>query len=278
MEAVFAQRERIRNPVGAGLFYPDDKNEILKSIRSFGLEAGKGGFAKAIIAPHGAWDFSGALAANAFSAAMGRSANIKRVVILGPIHDKRERGLFLTNSHFFHTPLGKIRVDQEITGELEFIGNYFEIDDIPHLGEHSIEILLPFIKYCFPRASIVPVIMGQPKKKYIKDLAQALKTVIKPVLNDTLIVVSCNLSCDYDTATAQRLAEETIRLFSQKDAAALGSAILDGSINSCGGGLVMSLLESGLLDIECSCSAADYMVSAVGLENKTVFYSSMAFG
>jgi len=277
MEAVLAQKKRIRSPVGAGMFYPEEKEEILQHFRSFGLESGCGGRAQAIIAPHGAWDFSGTLAARAFSSAMGRNGSVKRVVILGPIHDKREQGLFLSNSHSFHTPLGNIPVDQDITEELEKCGSFFQIDDIPHLREHSIEILLPFVRFCFPTASIVPILMGQPGELYIKDLAQALKTVITPVLHETLIVVSCNLSCDNDKTTARTLAEECLRLFSEKNAPALASAILDGSINACGGGLVVSLLESGLLDGKRSCSAADRMVSAVGMENNTVYYNAVSF-
>jgi len=276
MEAVLAQKRRIRSPVGAGMFYPEDRREMLKFIRAFGLEAGKGGYARAIIAPHGAWGFSGALAANAFSSAMGRSGSINRVVILGPIHDKREEGLFLSNSYSFHTPLGNIPVDREISEELKFNGDYFEIDDIPHLGEHSIEILLPFVKYCFPDAAIVPILMGQPKTQYINDLAQALKTVITPVLDETLLVVSCNLSSNDDMATARLLAEECLRLFFEKDAPALASAIMDGSINACGGALVVSLIKSGLLN-ERYCCTDNNLVSAVGMENKTVFYSAVSF-
>ena len=277
MEAVLAQKRRIRSPVGAGMFYPEDKKEMLRYIRSFGLQEGRGGYAQAIIAPHGAWGFSGTLAANAFSSAMGRSGSVNSVVILGPIHDKREKGLFLSNSHSFNTPLGNIQVDQEITEELEFSGDYFEINDIPHLWEHSIEILLPFVKYCFPQALIVPILLGQPNEVYIKDLARALKKVITPVLNETLLVVSCNLSCDDDTATARGLAYECLRLFSEKNAPALASAIFDGKVNPCGGALVVSLLESGLLD-ESVCSTSDNMLSAVGIENDTVFYSAVSFG
>jgi AmmeMemoRadiSam system protein B len=276
MEAALAQKRRIRSPVGAGMFYPEDRKEMLKFIKAFGLEERQGGQARAIIAPHGAWDFSGSLAANAFSSAMGRSGSINRVVILGPIHDKREKGLFLSNSHSFHTPLGNIQVDREISEELKFNGDYFEIDDIPHLGEHSIEILLPFVKYCFPDASIVPILMGQPKEEYIDDLAQALKKVITPVLDETLLVVSCNLSSDDNKATARLLAEECLRLFFEKDAPALASAIMDGSINACGGALVVSLIKSGLLD-ERYCFSENNLVSAVGIENKTVFYSAVSF-
>jgi len=277
MEAVLAQKKRVRSPVAAGMFYPEDRNEMLKFLSSFGLEEGSGGRAQAIIAPHGAWSYSGKLVASAFSAAMGRCAGISRVVILGPIHDKREKGLFLSNSHSFYTPLGDIPVDQEITEELEFHGKSFEINDIPHLSEHSIEILLPFVKYCFPRASIVPILMGQPRAQYIYDLAQALKTVITPVLDETLIVVSCNLSSDNDRLTAQVLAEDCLRLFSEKNGSALAAAILDGRLNACGGALAVSLFESGLLDKTSACPFNGDMVSAVGAENNTVFYSEVSF-
>ena len=278
MEAMLAQKKRVRSPVGAGMFYPEERKEMLDYLRSYDLEEGKGGYAQAIIAPHGAWSYSGQLAAEAFSSALGRSDDIKNVIILGPCHDKRENGLFLSNSYAFHTPLGNITVDQEMTEQFEFCSSFFEINDIPHLAEHSIEILLPFVKYCFPQASIVPILMGQPKAQYIYDLAQALKTVISPVLNETLIVISCNLSCDNDRATARLLAEEVLQLFSERNSPALASGILDGRLNACGGALVASLFESGLLSKTHTCSIADNLVSAVGSENNTVYYGELSYG
>ncbi|MCL2764568.1 MAG: AmmeMemoRadiSam system protein B [Treponema sp.] len=277
MKAVLAQKRRVRSSVGAGMFYPEDRKEMLDYLRSFDLEEGRGGYAQAIIAPHGAWSYSGRLVADAFRSATGRSKKIKKVVILGPIHDKREKGLFLSNSYSFHTPLGNIPVDHETSEELQFRGSFFEINDIPHLGEHSIEILLPFVRYCFPNASIIPILMGQPKAQYIYDLAQALKAVFTPVLDETLIVVSCNLSCDTDKMTARLLAEEALRLFTEKNSPALATAVLDGRLNACGGALVASLFESGLLDNTHICSVADNMVNAVGTENNTVYYSELSY-
>jgi len=287
MEAVLAQKGRIRSPVGAGMFYPEDRGEILECFRSYGLivredELPSGNKkvsakAQAIIAPHGAWIYSGALAADAFSSAMDRRGKIHKVILLGPIHDKREDGLFLSNSHSFYTPLGNILVNHEVSEELKFNSKYFEINDIPHLNEHSIEILLPFVKYCFPDASIVPILMGQPKTQYIYDLGQALKKVITPVLSETLIVVSCNLSCDPNPVIALHSAEECIRLFSKKNASELSAAIFDGRLNSCGSALVAGLFESGLLDKTRTCSAAENLTSAAGTENNMVYYSEFSY-
>jgi len=257
------------------VYYPENKKEMLEFLKAFDLEPGNGRCAQAIIAPHGSWNLSGELAASAFSAAMGRSNNISRVVILGPVHDRREKGVFLSDSHSFHTPVGNINVDKDITEELEFAGEYLEINDIPHLGEHSIEILLPFVKYCFPSAAIVPVLMGQPERKYIKDLASALKSVISPLLDETLLVVSCNLSSNDDKETARNHARESLNLITGKNPSALTSAIIEGRLKPCGGALVASLLESGLVDKK-TCFSGE-MLSAASMENNTVFYSAVSF-
>jgi len=263
--------------VGAGMFYPDNKHELLEILGSFGINSASFGRAKAIIAPHGAWSYSGSIAADAFSSAMGRSDSIKRVVILGPIHNKREKGLFLSNSYSFYTPIGNILVDRKMSKQFAKSSESFEINDIPHLEEHSIEILLPFIKYCFPGASIVPVLMGQPAAQHIYDLAQVLKNVITPsIMEETLIVVSCNLSSNKDEMKARSLAEESLRLFKEMNVSALASAILEGRLNACGGALVVSLLESGLLQ-KTSCSSVNNFVSAVTIENNTVYYSGLSF-
>jgi len=277
MEVLVAQKRRVRSPVGAGIFYPEDRGEILENLRLFGLNERKGGLAQAIIAPHGAWSYSGTLAADAFLSAMERRDKVSHVILLGPIHDKREKGLFLSNSHSFCTPLGNIQVDHKISREMKLNSAYFEINDIPHLAEHSIEILLPFVKYCFPKASIVPILMGKPEPRYIYDLASVLRKVVTPALDKTLIVVSCNLSCDANQMTARHSAEECIRLFSEKNARELTSAILEGRLNACGGALAAGLFESGLLDKTHVCSAADNLISAVGAENNTVFYGDFSY-
>jgi AmmeMemoRadiSam system protein B len=277
VEAMIALEERVRSPVVGGMFYPDYKAEALACMRSYGLERGRGGYAQAIIAPHGAWEISGPLTGIAFAAAAGRTGgkSPSRVVIMGPIHDKREEGLFLSNSHSFQTPLGDIPVDEEISEAIESCSPLFEVNDIPHLREHSLEVLLPFVKYCFPRAAIVPILMGQPRAPVIAALAYALKIVIEPVLEDTLLVVSFNLAADSSKAMSRGMAEECMRLCAEKNAAAFKAAFLNGRINTCGGGLVASLLQSGLLDPMRAISQPLLRVNGEG--NTTVYYGALSF-
>jgi AmmeMemoRadiSam system protein B len=276
---MIALGERIRSPVVDGMFYPEDAAGVLAYMRKIGLKRGKGGQARAIIAPHGAWEISGGLAGAAFASAGGRTGknSPSRVAIMGPIHDKRSEGLFLSNSHSFGTPLGDIPVDMENVDALESFSPLLEIDDIPHLREHSIEVLLPFVKYCFPRASIVPILMGKPHTLLVNTLALALREVLTPVMENTLLVVSFNMAVHQGEEEALNMAWECLKLLSEGKHAELCKALQSGRIASCGGALVTALLQSGLVDTMYPNPASSSLQSARGEKGRTVYYAAFSF-
>jgi AmmeMemoRadiSam system protein B len=279
VEGIIALEKRVCSPIVEGLFYPEEKAGVLAYMKSIGLEKRKGGMAQAIIAPHGAWEISGSLAGAAFASAAGRTGrkSPSRVVIMGPIHNNREKGLFLSNSHSFQTSLGEIPVDREATEWLETYSSLFEENDIPHLREHSIEVLLPFVKYCFPRASIVPILMGGSREKHITTLAHALRAVFEPIMDETLMVISFNLALHPSEAAAQDMAGEYVQLFRENQHNELRLALQDGRITSCGGALVAALLKSGLMDKAHPYLASDSLMSARGEKDKTIFYGAFSF-
>jgi AmmeMemoRadiSam system protein B len=271
--------KRVRPPIVDGLFYPEDSASTLAYMRKTGLKQGKGGFARAIIAPHGAWEISGKLAGAAFASAGGRTGqkSPSRVVIMGPIHENGEEGIFLTNSHFYKTPLGDIMVDQEASEWLESYSPLIKVNDIPHLYEHSIEVLLPFVKYCFPQASVVPILMGGQKKQHIRVLANALQAVFKPEMENTLLVISFNLGVNSKESTALNMAEECQQLFRDGRHDDLRAAFQDGRITGCGGALVAALLQSGLVGMARPVLASDLLLSAKGEKDNTVYYGAFSF-
>jgi AmmeMemoRadiSam system protein B len=270
VKEMIALETRVRPPIVEGLFYPEDSAGVLAYMQSIGLKRGKGGLARAIIAPHGAWEISGSVAGAAFASAGGRTGrkSPSRVVIMGPTHESGEKGIFLSNSHVFQTPLGDIPVDQEASGWIESYNPLFAVNDIPHLHEHSIEVLLPFVKYYFPHASIVPILMGQPQKQHISVLAHALRAIFEPVMDDTLLVISFNLATEPD---------EYMRLFTKGNHIELATALQNGRIPSCGGALVAALLQSGLMDRARPCATADSRLHAWGERDRTVYYGAFSF-
>jgi AmmeMemoRadiSam system protein B len=283
MEEIIYSEKKIRSPMVGGMFYPEDGIEAGDRIAGFGPRRKTGGRAGAVIAPHGAWDISGSITGAAFSAAAGRfspggGAGVSRVVVLGPVHNRNETGLFLSDSDFFETPLGNLPVDRETSEDLLFPGSAFELNDIPHLREHSLEVLLPFIKYYFPEASIVPILMGGSDPALISALAGALRKVFEPLMASTLLAVSCNVSMNHDAERARAQAEECVRLLLEKNSALFNAGLRNGRLNPCGGALAAALLESGLVDPMESALVSGPLIHAAGEENKTVYYGAVAYG
>jgi AmmeMemoRadiSam system protein B len=287
---------RGRSPIGAGLFYPDNRVAIEKRLESFGLKNGMGRNALAIISPHGAWDISGAIAGAAFRAAAGRTKGnfsetaVQTVVLLGGIHETGVTGLFLSESDYFETPIGELPVDFELGSELASCSTSFVINDIPHLGEHTIEVQIPFVKYCFPEASIVPVLMGSnsgtSRLALISGLAQALKIVFESRLDSTLFVVSTNISIygdnhgdkrHDDEKAALSEAETCVRMLTEKRTEDFLQAVNRGEINSCGSPSAAALLESGLLEGRQGKLIPDSLIKIRGEDSKTVYYGGIFF-
>jgi AmmeMemoRadiSam system protein B len=295
-EKGFPGGSRGRSPIGAGLFYPDNGIAIEKRLESFGLKNGMGGNARAIISPHGAWDISGAIAGAAFRAAAGRTKDnfsetaVQTVVLLGGISESGVTGLFLSESDYFETPLGELPVNWALGSELASCSTSFVINDIPHLGEHTIEVQLPFVKYCFPGASIVPVLMrsnpGASRLALISGLARALKSVFESRLDSTLFVVSTNISIygdnddnkeHDDENTALSGAEACVKMLTEKRTEDFLQAVDRGEINSCGSPLAAALLESGLLEGRRGKLIPGSLIKTKGEDSKTVYYGGIFF-
>jgi AmmeMemoRadiSam system protein B len=273
--------ERIRSPIASGLFYPDDPEEIKASFASWGLDDSSRREEKpenvlGIIAPHGAWPLSGKAAAQAFLSCRERRESISRAVVLGALHDPIRPGLFLSNSDFFETPLGDLPVDEESSEELASCSTVFEINDMPHLREFSIEVLLPFVKYCFPDASIVPILMGFYSPRLIKGLAGALNVVFGENRDQTLFVISTCLAKNKNSETAFAQANRFVALIDEGDGGMIGNEFSGGGLSACGAPLAAACLECGLLTEKQDTLLSD--IQQIPGEGGYVCYGSMALG
>ena len=270
--------ERNRAPIVAGLFYPDGQTQIEASIASFGLKRGTGGAAAAIIAPHGAWDISGIAAGAAFSAAAGREREgLSRVALMGTLHNPEAEGIFLSDSTVFETPLGDLPVDKRLISDLASCGTLFHINDVPHLEEHGVEVLLPFIKFCFPRCAIVPVLISGSRPALISALARALGVILGPLMAETLVAVSANLSRNASEETARIEAETCVRLLRQNEPGVFSAALREGRIKPCGGAAIAALLESGLVMGKAGEPAPEPLIKSKDENGNTVYYGGIAF-
>ena len=268
-------RLRKRFPVVNGIFYPESKELLHSRLESWGLKAGFSGAGRQVIlAPHGAWDLTGSIAASAFAAVQKRNGerNITRILLLGTHHHSKEDGIYLSESASFGPGLS---VDQKINRQLSSCSTLIKVNDIPHLSEHSLEVLLPMIQYCFPKVKIIPILMGGGKQVLISCLAKSLKIVFEQYLEESLIVISSTVSQNPDPAVALSMAEELNALLKSMDAAAFHTQLAAGRISACGGALIGALLESGLVE-DKQFSSLSPLAQGMEENGETVYYG--AFG
>ncbi len=232
---------KIREPIVEGLFYPDTGDALRKDIETFTAASGEPrGKAFGIAAPHAAYEKAGPLIASAFLSAAERK--IKRAVMLGPVHRDFTDEIILPESSWFRTPLGNVRVDEESVETLLSCGTMFVRNDIPHLEEHCIEVLLPFVQFHFPEAEIVPVLVGRDSKAAVKALEKALFIAFGEVFAETLFVVSTNFSGGGDIGAGKAEADEIVAAALRGDAEALTAGKTSRKYDACGVGCLAALL------------------------------------
>ena len=191
---------QIRPPAVAGTFYSNDPCELRAQVRGY-LAAVKvsGKRPKAIIVPHAGYMYSGPIAASGYARLQPYAKNIRRVVLLGPSHRGTLQGLAAPNVDFFSTPLGKIPIDHaalELLNDLPCVTRCNQA----HASEHSLEVQLPFLQVLLGKFTLVPLVVGESAPY---NVAQVLERLWGD--DETLIVVSSDLSHYHDYETAQRL-------------------------------------------------------------------------
>lgn len=233
---------RLREAIVAGIFYPEDPAELSKLVDG-ALSSADGAVedAIAILSPHASYDYCAGVQAAAWKAAIGR--RIEHIVILAPYHRSKEASAFLPESDVFRTPLGDVSVNHTLCQELESCSTIFEVNDIPHFEEHSVELQLPFLARLFPESSIVPLLVGKTSAKLVSTLAKSLDVCFGPRLQSTLFVVSANLSAHLEPAAAARNAEELLGFLEAHDASKVLERGAAGDLCSCGSGCIAALLS-----------------------------------
>jgi AmmeMemoRadiSam system protein B len=217
----------------AGAFYPAEPEALRRAVagRLAAARAARRPRLRGVIAPHAGYAYSGAVAAEAFEAARGAAAG--RALVIGPAHYLPFRGLAVPSHAAFATPLGEVPVEAAAVRALVSDG-LAAIDDAPHAPEHAIEVELPFLQAIFGELPIVPLLFGAADAGIVAGALARLWT------DDTLLVVSSDLSHFEPYATACAHDARTAAAIERLDAAAIGP------LDACGHLAVRAaLIEAG---------------------------------
>nr|MBU1328950.1 AmmeMemoRadiSam system protein B [Candidatus Omnitrophota bacterium] len=210
--------EDIRKPAVAGAFYPGNKEELTRKVDNFLANAEKSdikGKILALIAPHAGYDYSGQIAAYSFKQLEG--TNFKKIIIISPSHYVGFDGMSIYNKGSFETPLGLVKIDEELANKIMQKNKRFIFYPEAHKKEHAIEVELPFLQRIYKDKDfkIVPITMGNPESEDIMILSDALYDAMD---KDTLLIVSVDLSHYYPYDKAVKLDTNSTSAIEQLDA------------------------------------------------------------
>lgn len=259
-----------RPPAVAGLFYPDDPQELREVVSAHlrrvtgAVTASAATPPKALIVPHAGYVYSGPIAAAAYARVAARRTAIRRIVLIGPSHRVYLRGMAVPGAQTFRTPLGSIPIDAELKAELLGRDDVIEAD-APHALEHSLEVQLPFLQLLFDDFTLLPLVLGSASP-------QELGSALEQVWGDeaTLVLVSSDLSHYHGYETAAQIDAATSAKILRREADLVG----DQACGAVGINGLLHLARSRGLEIEevARCNSGD----TAGDKSRVVGYGAFA--
>ena len=177
---------QIRTPAVAGMFYPNEKNKLVKLMedcfehilgpeKNFQKNDGKKIFG--VICPHAGFVYSGPIACHSFNSISSESPEL--FIIIGPNHWGIGRSVATMKNCQWETPLGKVEVDSESAEEICQISENIESDYFSHTREHSLEVQIPFLQKIFTDFKILPISLVNQSKKIAKDVGLSIAKISK---------------------------------------------------------------------------------------------------
>jgi MEMO1 family protein len=126
-----------------------------------------------------------------------------RIVILGTNHYGMGDGVVFTE-YGFDSPMGRCPADRHVVSKVvEKLGRPVIVDQLDHLPEHSIQLHLPWIQYCFGNVPMLAALMPDPLTPMIADdgartsgeqFVQALREALSEAGGKTFFIASSDLS------------------------------------------------------------------------------------
>lgn len=200
----------------AGMFYTADPAQLHHEVQSMLATAEvRPSSPKALIVPHAGYIYSGPVAASAYAQLKNARDRITRVIVLGPSHRVPLSGLATSSADYFETPLGKIRLDREAINMVASLPQVREFD-LTHQQEHSLEVQLPFLQEVLDDFSLVPLVVGDATAEEVGEVLEQLWGG-----DETLIVISSDLSHYHDYQTAQAIDHNTCNAIENLNADAI---------------------------------------------------------
>jgi hypothetical protein len=212
---VFAPTQEAYPAQVAGGFYTDDPKVLRAQVTHFLNQAKTADIDSdrdivGLLAPHAGYPYSGPVAGQTYKAVMGRG--YRTVIVLALSHRRRAAKASVLDRPAYRTPLGAVPINRRLVHDiLTTHGDLFEANEKVFLGEHSLEVQLPFIQIALPTTTVIPIIIAVERDEIAGRIGRALFDMFgnSP---DILFVVSSDFSHFYPYDEAKQYDLETLSL------------------------------------------------------------------
>jgi MEMO1 family protein len=194
--------DHIRPAAVAGSFYPAEAEELIRLLDEcfdsspLGPQGAKTAKLSLLggLVPHAGYIYSGPCAAHLYACL---DNSIKRVILLGVNHHARGYRAALSPADFWQTPLGWVKVDQELNHLLQDQVRFLKRDETAHSQEHSIEVQLPFLQRVLGEFSLAPLSLAHISVEECAELGAAVADIVRKNTRPgtrTIVMASSDLS------------------------------------------------------------------------------------
>jgi len=239
---------QIRTPAVAGMFYPEEKNELQKNIHDCFLHNfGPGHLPPShssekifgIISPHAGYIYSGPIASQSYYSISSMSPEL--VIIIGPNHWGVGSNIATMKDCNWETPLGLVEVDTDAAVELNNITKSVEIDFFSHVKDHSLEVQIPFLQEVFlNKFKILPIILIDQSFDMAKEIGNAISIIAKT--KKTMIVGSSDFTHYEQNEFAHRQDKALIEPIINLDVKQFYDVLEEKKVSACGYGAMASTM------------------------------------
>lgn len=237
----------IRQPVVAGQFYPGDPQMLAAEVETYlGRAATPEGELRTLVAmvPHAGYVFSGGVC----GMTLGEARLPRTVVLLGPNHTGLGQRLALWTEGAWAIPGGSLEVDEALAAAMLEKVPGLRADTLAHQREHSLEVLLPFLRARNPQTRIVPLAVSESSPDVLLEAGNALGGLLAEWKEPVSLVVSSDMSHYVSEQRARELDELAVRAALSLNPVALYETVRSRRITMCGVlPMTLALAAAGVL-------------------------------
>ncbi|WP_028582313.1 AmmeMemoRadiSam system protein B [Desulfogranum japonicum] len=180
-----------RQPVAAGRFYPGTQTGINDTLNLFqqSVPSVTPHKAVAVIVPHAGYIYSGATAFKT----LGQVTIPDTVVLIGPNHHGQGARVAVAAKDW-QMPWGTVTLNTPLVEALPQTSPLFELNDLAHEFEHSLEVQLPLLHHFRPDVEIVPIAVFPLSFAECEQAANTLADVITQQQEQVLLLASTDMT------------------------------------------------------------------------------------